>query len=1016
MIRNGTGMNVDWPHNLSPFQNHDRIEENVSEQSNILPTPNAKYRSETHAVSNMDHTDLQWQQDAVHNRSDTFTTNKLNVSGVFSSLNEYLNAGKIEVKFGDVDIINNQISWNEARHRVAETEENGNYTINHTDTSSVVDTRGNHEHSSSVLYPSVDNDTYMQVKNLCGLNMGDDFQENNHSHEFGLTKDKLESTIDVCKKGEHNAQSAVADLIPVAYPRSVQDEANRSRQFVVGGHASSDETPDLLDTAIDTNKCGSFSTSSFPHPQIGIINSDTSTAQFFSEVTSGSDHNISKDEQSKLTLLPDVATSGRNVLKTSSIVVSATSDLVCSHGFRTTGSEEQSLFNNTSLDLVSHKTERNKNMVTSPSLHSDENISSEDVMVCDTFRSAASSASNDGDSEDISVGISQVLKSDNLGSADSFTTQFHNYSIPNLVESESNLPSDILLHEGNSGINGNEVGDDVSRKCKPVGFSAVETLSDAELHEYLQELEDNDESESGENDMVESETNPEIGSSSDCQELSVPKCEVDSNKELLVKNSKGESRKGDESSASLRSNSEIIRTQNGTDIEGNLSNEFNKGDFVKMYSSSGTEAPECSISENCRVPLQHVSSVSYSQDEQSMDTSTETPSSVSDKHTANMIPAVPGFMPVNKPRTIPTQSVVSGTAEIDTAPVPVSVTDVPPSEEPVTSDSNSQSVLTMTDATTVTSTTSSVITSVLSIACQQISEISNQDGPGNDGHLTTRSELSGRVDDVREDIDIKLEIAAPDLIATEAQSPDSQDCIVGGERTEKGLLPENDSSSPLSISSTEQEPNCDLGENGTCTPEIILSSNETGSFGKAPNELEQVSDNDVSESSIVDSISEKKISHKHFDKVDGSRVIAMGVSEIGFSEVQSCLVRMPRDGTTINVLGEEERPSRPKYLFLPSKITVGNEKEDSENSEESPPISGAVGKFDYKYFVLYYTTVIMLFYHIFLIQTNNNNYKEDSIFFKSKHEKKCLYMSIKISAGTVCLLMYNYIRCLMLDG
>ncbi|PNF19407.1 Zinc finger FYVE domain-containing protein 9 [Cryptotermes secundus] len=69
----------------------------------------------------------------------------------------------------------------------------------------------------------------------------------------------------------------------------------------------------------------------------------------------------------------------------------------------------------------------------------------------------------------------------------------------------------------------------------------------------------------------------------------------------------------------------------------------------------------------------------------------------------------------------------------------------------------------------------------------------------------------------------------------------------------------------------------------------------------------------------------------------------MGVSDIGFSEVRSCLVQMPRDGTTVNVLGEEERPSRPKYLFLPSKITVENEQENSENSEESPPISGAVG-------------------------------------------------------------------------
>jgi hypothetical protein len=277
------------------------------------------------------------------------------------------------------------------------------------------------------------------------------------------------------------------------------------------------------------------------------------------------------------------------------------------------------------------------------------------------------------------------------------------------------------------------------------------------------------------------------------------------------------------------------------------------------------------------------------------------------------------------------------------------------------------------NATTVTSTTSSVITNVVSIACQKITVSRKQDGPGNNEDLTYDSELSRRVDDVREDIENKLRIETPDLIATEIQSPNSQDYIHDGERIENGSLPLNDSTSALSKLSTEQETNYDLAENGPYTPEIILSSNETSSFEKATREVVQVSENGMPESSIVDSMSEKRISHKHSDKMDETRAVAMGVSEIGYSEVQSCLVRMPRDGNTVNVLGEEERPSRPKYLFLPSKITVENEQEDSENSEESPPISGAVGEFDSESFVLYCIIVILLFSrcnHVFQIQTD----------------------------------------------
>jgi hypothetical protein len=129
----------------------------------------------------------------------------------------------------------------------------------------------------------------------------------------------------------------------------------------------------------------------------------------------------------------------------------------------------------------------------------------------------------------------------------------------------------------------------------------------------------------------------------------------------------------------------------------------------------------------------------------------------------------------------------------------------------------------------------------------------------------------------------------------------------------------------------------------------LVCSNEKSSFENTASELVPVSENGVSQRSIVYSTPENDISLTHPDrKTDDSRTVVMGVSEAGFSEVQSCLVRTPRDGTTIHVLGEEERPTRPKYLFLPSKITVENEQDDSENSQESPPISEAVGKLDPK--------------------------------------------------------------------
>jgi len=274
---------------------------------------------------------------------------------------------------------------------------------------------------------------------------------------------------------------------------------------------------------------------------------------------------------------------------------------------------------------------------------------------------------------------------------------------------------------------------------------------------------------------------------------------------------------------------------------------------------------------------------------------------------------------------------------------------MPQSKETVVSDETSQPVPTVPTATTVTSKTSSVITNLVSIECQQINESCHQEGLGNGRHLTDDSELFERVRDITEDIAVKSETEKPHLMSNEMKSPSVEESVCEKDKIESGILPQNEALLTLSNVSSRQETDFGSADNVLRTPEIISFSNEKSSFENTASELVPVSENGVSQPSIVYSTPEKGISLTHPDrKTDDSRTVVMGVSEVGFSEVQSCLVRTPRDGTTINVLGEEERPTRPKYLFLPSKITVENEQYDSENSQESPPISEAVGKLDPK--------------------------------------------------------------------
>lgn len=949
-IRNGSG--ADWPQNLaSVFHNQSTTEINVSERRENLSAQNANYSDRIHVHRNVDSADFQWQQDAVHNRSGASATNKLNVSGVFSSLNEYLNAGKIETKVGDVKIVSNQTSWNSARHLPAESEENGNCAVNYGDTSLVVDTKGKCENISPMLYPS--NDTEIQTQILSGRNVRDDFQENNRSNDLVSASTQWENMIDVCERNENSAQRSFADLIPVSYSRSLQDEANASGQSVIGDNTSSDETPDLLDTTIISNKSGSFNNARFSNPQIrdgshvSICNSDSATPQFLTAVTSGLDlQNICKDEKAALTFLPDVAASGRH-LETSRIFVS--SDLVSSHGSGVLSNEELSGFNSTGLDLVSHKAETDENVVALPSLDSSEIISVEGSVISNTFRPSVSSSDSAIHAEDISSDMSKEPRKENFVSTERVCGQLHNASVPNSLESKSSLFSDILGNKDNSEVRECGDTDDVPIKPVLVGFSAMDVLSDAELQQYLQELEDNDKGhETCQDDIMESKAKTEIILSSECQYSSVSSSRINNSEQLLAKSYKAGSRTDDENSEFLDSTTKF-EIKDDTVVE-DFRDDFNKGESPEMCSTARTEVLKCSISSESSVPPQHVNAVSCSPDEQFTSSTIGTVSCATDKHTTNTeeLPIVSGFTSINKSKIVSPLSPVSGTLTGENITKPITTANMPQSKKTVVSDETYQPVTTVPTATTVTSKTSSVITNLVSIDCQQISETCHQEGLGNDRHLTDDSELSERVRDITED-EVKSETEKPHLMANEMKSQSREESVCDTEKIESGILPQNEALLTLSKISSRQETNFTSADNVLRAPEIISFSNEKSSFENTASELVPVSENGVSQPSIVYSTPEKDISLTHPDrKTDGSRTVVMGVSEVGFSEVQSCLVRTPRDGTTINVLGEEERPTRPKYLFLPSKITVENEQYDSENSQESPPLSEAVGKLDPK--------------------------------------------------------------------
>nr|CAD7454289.1 unnamed protein product [Timema tahoe] len=74
---------------------------------------------------------------------------------------------------------------------------------------------------------------------------------------------------------------------------------------------------------------------------------------------------------------------------------------------------------------------------------------------------------------------------------------------------------------------------------------------------------------------------------------------------------------------------------------------------------------------------------------------------------------------------------------------------------------------------------------------------------------------------------------------------------------------------------------------------------------------------------------------------DATSSSSQSLYEQSLSDGAGRLVRSHKDADSIVVMGEEEKPLRPHFLHLQSKITV--EEEDSGNSEESLPISVTIG-------------------------------------------------------------------------
>ncbi|XP_063229929.1 zinc finger FYVE domain-containing protein 9 [Bacillus rossius redtenbacheri] len=155
------------------------------------------------------------------------------------------------------------------------------------------------------------------------------------------------------------------------------------------------------------------------------------------------------------------------------------------------------------------------------------------------------------------------------------------------------------------------------------------------------------------------------------------------------------------------------------------------------------------------------------------------------------------------------------------------------------------------------------------------------------------------------------------LSSTENSFPATSDVTVSGleEKLVQDSLPGNEHP-PYSDPASKEH--CSLGE-------VERTLND----GTAQLLLEAAAASPPSYQSVIDA--------SNFDSLgDRNNGFSQEVNQFPRSEVNVCAVKTPEEDSSIDVLGEEERPSRPHFLHLPSKINLGDQNVDTA-SLESPP-------------------------------------------------------------------------------
>ncbi|KAJ9579081.1 hypothetical protein L9F63_024812 [Diploptera punctata] len=286
---------------MSHSENINRNNENRLNNDASIDCHNSQLEWHSNVTSNLcshgrlDVTAVEPNSGGMHDRLES-TTNKINVSGVFSSLNEYINAGNIETKLGDAN----------PSCRTVELEEDANSSKRYVGSTIM-------NNQSSLLCPKTISEQNVEIEKL-GKNISiDNLWENNN--EVRLTDNKWADTIDVCKVSENSSKNSFADLISSTYSKSLQENVRDIAS------ASSEETPDLLDRTVISNKSNNF----VALKNVGEGDSIESENIYSSDVKN-EDFTSESSSQPNLSLLPDVASSGRSAFN-----ANMRSDLIASH-------------------------------------------------------------------------------------------------------------------------------------------------------------------------------------------------------------------------------------------------------------------------------------------------------------------------------------------------------------------------------------------------------------------------------------------------------------------------------------------------------------------------------------------------------------------------------------------------------------------------------------------------------------------------------------------------------------